>query len=132
MWGRHRDAHSAPDKVSTVLGRGVVIAGHIRGEGSLRIDGTVEGEIHVAGDVYVGESAVVRAHIHARNVTIAGEVHGNVAAEGRLELTRSGRLYGDLRARVLAIAEGGLFEGRSHIAEDGAGPVPVPGPGPEA
>lgn len=131
MWGRHREV---PDKVSTVVGRGIAIRGSIQGEGSLRVDGQVEGEIHVNGDVYVGEGATVHARIRARHITIAGVVRGNVEAEGRLELTRSGRLYGDLRARVLAIAEGGLFEGRSHVvgaevpdeeAARGAGSAPA-------
>lgn len=124
MWGRNPAAQPVPDKVTTVLGRGMSFNGQITGEGSLRVDGRFEGELRVSGDVYVGEGATVRAQIWARNVTIAGEVQGDVQAEERLELSRTGRLYGDLRARVLTIAEGALFEGRSHVLEQAEAPEP--------
>lgn len=130
MW-RHARRAQAPDKVTTVLGKGLRFRGEVTGDGSLRVDGTLEGDIRVTGAVSVGEGAVVRGNIQARDVTIAGEVQGSVEAEGRLEICPGGRLLGDLRARVLAIAEGGVFQGRSQILGEaepsgGLGPASLP------
>lgn len=113
MLRRDKTVSAAPDKVTTVIGRSAHVRGTITGEGSLRIDGRMEGEVEVAGDVYVGESATVHAVVKGRNVTIAGEVHGNVLAEERLELTPTGKLFGDIQARLLSIAEGAVFQGES-------------------
>lgn len=100
-------------KVETLLGKEAEFKGTIHASGLVRIDGRLEGEIITEGDLILGETAQVKAEVNARNLTLAGELRGNVELQGKLELNSSGRLYGDIKVSKLIIDEGGLFKGSS-------------------
>lgn len=99
------------EQVDTIVGSGSEFQGTLLARGTLRVDGRVNGEIQVEGDLIVGEKGQVAANIKARHVTIAGQVAGDVELEGTLELTATGRLHGDITVANLIIAEGATFEG---------------------
>lgn len=101
----------AAAKSETILGREVHLRGNLTSSGILRIEGKVEGEIMHDGDVIVGETGVVTAKIRATRVAISGAVTGNVEADGRVELTPSAKLRGDVKAGELIVAEGALLNG---------------------
>lgn len=111
MFGKRPAEPPQPRKVDTIIGKETRISGRIEAAGTIRIDGRVDGEIEADGDVVVGEPGRLVASIHARNVTVAGEVQGNIHAEGRLELLPTGKLYGDIKLAVLAIEDGAIFKG---------------------
>jgi len=123
-----KDAPAAnSDRVDTIIGKETEFKGTIKSHGVLRIDGRVEGEVLHQGDLIVGAGGVVVANIHARHVTIAGEVNGNVDADGRLELVASARLTGDVRVNQLVIEEGAIFLGTSAMrSEDRGAQKPEP------
>jgi cytoskeletal protein CcmA (bactofilin family) len=108
---------AATDKVETVIGQNVVVKGTFVSQGSLRIDGIIEGAIEAKGNVIVGEGARVVADIIAHHVSVAGQVKGNVTASGRLEITAKGRVWGDIIAASLAVDEGGVLSGRSQLKD---------------
>lgn len=115
-------------KIDTVIGSGTSLRGNLNSEGSVRIDGRLEGTICAQGDVSVGEKGNITAEISARNVEIAGLVQGNVHAAGRLILTVSGQLYGDVKAEKLIIHEGAKFKGTCSMpGQDSLLAVPVAG-----
>lgn len=99
------------DRVDTVLGQGTEIKGNIKAEGTLRVDGSVEGEIEVNGDLIVSESGRLKANVRGRHATVAGEVNGDIDLSGRLEITPSGKIYGQIQVASLAVSEGGFFMG---------------------
>lgn len=104
-------------KTDTLIGEGTTFEGQINTQASIRIEGRVMGDITCKGDVTIGEKALIESNISARNITIAGEVRGDVSATGRLAITSSGRLIGDAVAAALIIEEGGRFSGTSRMAE---------------
>ena len=57
----------------------------------------------------------VEADIHAQNVTVSGRFRGNIVAQGRAELTRGGRVDGNVTAKALVVAEGAVFNGQSNM-----------------
>jgi cytoskeletal protein CcmA (bactofilin family) len=99
------------DNLNAFLGEGTSFKGNLTFEGTVRIDGKLEGEIFTKDTLVVGESATVKATIHAGVLVIGGTVHGNITAEKKLELHSSARLYGNLSTPLLSIAEGVIFEG---------------------
>lgn len=102
-----------PNKVETIIGSGTKLTGNLYSEGSIRIEGEIEGEIVSKGDVYVGEAGRLAADIKARNVVVAGEVQGNVDAESKLEIVPTGKLIGDITMSTLVIEDGATFKGKS-------------------
>ncbi|WP_219835320.1 polymer-forming cytoskeletal protein [Paenibacillus sp. R14(2021)] len=106
------------DKISTQLtdtfiGEGTIVEGPIRSSGSVRLEGQLRGDIFCEGDVTLGESAFAVSNITARNVYLAGQVTGNVRISGKLMITSSGKLYGDMDAATFVVEEGGVFQGNS-------------------
>lgn len=99
------------DKVDALIGKETMIAGKITANGTLRIDGMVEGEILSQGDVIIGEGAKVQANIQARNLLVAGELKGNVAVSGRVEIAATSKLEGDIQVGTLIVEDGALFLG---------------------
>ncbi len=80
-------------------------------QGDLRIHGTVEGELKASGDVAVESTATVQATIEGANVTVRGQVTGNVSAKRRLTLGGSGHLNGDVRVGRLTVEDGATLNG---------------------
>jgi cytoskeletal protein CcmA (bactofilin family) len=93
------------------LHKGSRITGQLAFEGSVRIDGSVEGEIRCHETLTIGEGAEVRARISSRVVIIRGKVEGNVTAKDKVELLVPGRLFGNVSTPRLIITEGVVFDG---------------------
>lgn len=125
VFGRQQPGKEPPpassDKVETVIGANVTVKGSFYSEGSMRIDGIVEGAVDAKGNLIVGESARVVGDITAHHVSVAGMVKGNITAGGRLEITSKGRVWGDTVAASLAVDEGGILSGRSMLRD-----APIP------
>ena len=99
-------------EVESIIGKETQFKGTLKGEGSIRIEGKVDGKIEVEGDVSMGKNAMIKADIKAGSITISGAVEGNIDCKGRVEILPSGTLKGDVKASDLTIAEGAFFEGQ--------------------
>lgn len=102
-------------ETDTLIGEGSTFEGKIKSQASLRVEGQMIGDIECGGDVAIGEKGKAKSNISARNVVIAGTVHGNVMTRGTLTLTATGQLYGNTSAQSLVIAEGAVFQGMSKM-----------------
>jgi cytoskeletal protein CcmA (bactofilin family) len=60
----------------------------------------------------IGEGARVRARIEVDELIVGGELEGEIHARQRVELLNTARVVGTLRSPRLAVAEGGILEGR--------------------
>ena len=118
-----------PARVDSVIGEGLSWKGDVSGSGGLRIDGAFEGEIALRGLVVVGEQGRVACkHLRAVSVVVAGSVKGDITAQ-RVEITRSGRVWGDVVTTTFATEEGAFLRGQIRMEETidlGLGPEPAP------
>lgn len=103
------------DGSGSVVSRDIVVEGEIQGSENLAVDGRVKGLLKVDGDVLIGETGVVEADIEADNLVVKGRVAGDVTVRNTLEVHPGGELYGSIRARLIHIREGAVFEGRSQM-----------------
>lgn len=99
------------EKILTIIGKDTVVTGTLQGGGPLRIDGRVQGEIDIDGDVIIGESAVLEASVKGKNIQVAGRVTGGITAMGCLEIMASGVVEGDVDVQTLQVADGAVFHG---------------------
>ncbi|MEE8399313.1 MAG: polymer-forming cytoskeletal protein [Desulfobacterales bacterium] len=98
--------------VSTYLGEGVSISGTVAFKDTIRLDGRVKGKIiSDSGTVIIGEKAVVNADITADVVIVMGEVHGTINAKERIEAYPPAQISGDIKAPVIAVEPGVVFNG---------------------
>ena len=86
----------AVERITSVLGSGVIWHGSINGSGGVRIEGAFEGEIALRGMLVIGETGRVTCqNVRANTVIVAGAVRGNITTQ-KLEIRGSGRVWGDV------------------------------------
>lgn len=109
---------AASGEVNAYLGKGSKVAGKLTFEGTVRVDGQVEGEVAAQDTLIVGESAIVNAQILGSTIIIKGKVTGDITARKRVEIKAPGKLFGNVTTPCLIIQEGVIFEG--HCSMGGA------------
>jgi len=97
------------------INQGTVITGNIDCEGHLRIDGRLEGDIHVKGKLVVGPEGFVKGNITCGNLDLMGKVEGNLHVTEHAGLKNGCHIQGDLHTAVLTIEEGAVFHGFCHM-----------------
>lgn len=100
------------DTNGSVLGRGTRVRGRVQGEGDLRIEGAVEGNVSVSGELLVDEGAEVQGNVDAAIVTIGGSITGDVASRGGIVVRASAKVSGNLGSPEVSLEEGAEFSGR--------------------
>jgi len=105
--------------VESLIGERTSFEGTLRTEGAVRLLGTIQGEIHSKGTIYVEERARVTARLTGAAVTVAGHVDGQIFCEGRVEIRPTGHVTGEINAGALIVQEGAYFDGNSKMATGG-------------
>lgn len=119
-------APDAPERVDSVLGSGLTWQGNLSGSGGVRIEGAYDGEVEVHGIVVIGETGRVTCdQLLAATVVVAGSLKGNIKAY-RVEITSTGRVWGDVVTTAFATQEGAFLRGKITMEEEmdlGLGPA---------
>jgi cytoskeletal protein CcmA (bactofilin family) len=105
------------DKLESLIGSNSGFRGNVEVKGTLRVDGTIEGNI-TADHVIIGKDAYVKGNVDANAITIGGKMEGNIHASGLVEITSAAFALGDIIAKRISISEGGIFNGRIIMKED--------------
>jgi len=100
---REKKATPAVGAINTLLGDGSRFKGTVECEGTMRLDGKVDGKVLARDSVIVGETGIIKADIMAPNIVIGGKVLSGA------------QLYGDIQTPILAIAEGVVFQGNCNM-----------------
>jgi cytoskeletal protein CcmA (bactofilin family) len=114
---------------TTIVAQGTSFNGVLRVNGSLRVDGDLEGQVVVTQHLVVGTSGVLKADVTAETAAVGGRIRGRVQARGRVVLLRGARLEGDVHAAIFQIEDGAFFQGNCTMGEAAAeaGAVPARG-----
>lgn len=118
---QHRITPTAPS-VSTggsvssakvaMIGQGVSIAGDVKADTSLKIEGSIEGRsIQCTDEIDVSESGEVVANILAKVVKVSGLVSGDIGGSEKVLITKTGRVQGNIVAPRVQLEDGALFRG---------------------
>ncbi len=104
-------------EIETIIGPLVKVKGDFQTDGSMQIDGHLEGTLKIGNDLIVGEKAVIIANLQAKRIMVAGEVIGNIKAKESLEITETAKINGDINAQILSVDPGAQINGRIKMAE---------------
>jgi cytoskeletal protein CcmA (bactofilin family) len=94
-----------------IIDKHLSIAGDLSTDGTVRIDGRIDGSLHRIDRMIIGDGAVVVGNVEAREVVIGGELTGNLRVSGRVEVQQTGTVRGDIHAAAVMLAEGGTVHG---------------------
>jgi cytoskeletal protein CcmA (bactofilin family) len=102
---------------STIIGESILISGSLNGDEDLTVRGRVEGTLTLTKTLVVEPTGVVKAEVQVKNCVIAGVIVGNVTATESVEITKEGRMIGDINAPRVIIVDGASFRGRIDMGE---------------
>jgi cytoskeletal protein CcmA (bactofilin family) len=102
---------NGPDENFTFLGRGVDFKGVIHFDGTVRIDGKLDGEVHTKGTLVIGEHAVIKGLITAGTVICGGKIKATITATEKVQLLKPAVVLGDVRTPAIVIEEGAHIHG---------------------
>lgn len=121
MFGKEKTQKTAAmgpvSKIETVIGPNAHFRGDIQSDGGVRIDGILEGNIDITGNLVIGEGAKLIAEVNANNISISGAVKGNISGN-RVEILETGRVWGDLTINSLLLNEGAYLRGQTTMHGD--------------
>ncbi|XXF80637.1 polymer-forming cytoskeletal protein [Myxococcaceae bacterium GXIMD 01537] len=109
---------------NTVVGPSILISGKLAGDEDLIVRGRVEGELTLTKTLIIEQTGVVKANVAVRNAIVSGVVVGNINATESVELTREGRMVGDIHAPRVIIVDGASFRGRVDMGDVEPGRLP--------
>src|ERR1700704_1514179 len=105
----------AGDDNITFLAKGVLLRGEIHVEGTVRIDGRLDGDIQTKGQVIIGEDGLVQGTITAGTVISSGRIKANVTAIERVQLMKTATLIGEVLTPILIMEEGAKIQGMTDM-----------------
>lgn len=98
------------------LGKTIQVQGEMTGDEDLAIEGQVRGSIQLPNHrLTVGPLGKITANITAREVVVYGQLQGNIQAQDRVEIKKSGSVVGDLKLARISIEDGAYFKGHIDI-----------------
>lgn len=113
------------EKLESFVGINTHFKGDIKTKGTLRLDGTIEGNIE-ADWLILGEQAHLKGDASTRGIVIGGRIDGNIRAKEIIEIKPKGKVIGEIITSKLSVAEGAIFEGRSSMPREESNVVELP------
>lgn len=98
-------------EVLTFLGIGTEFKGKIIFQGTLRIDGYVEGEIEGNDSLIIGEHGIVKGICKVGKAIISGKFKGDLFAQEKIFMKANADVEGKIETPSLIIEEGAHFNG---------------------
>ena len=111
-------AQPAPaERITSVIGSGITWKGNLSGTGGVRVEGALEGDVALRGLLVVSETGKITGQsLRANLVIVAGTVRGDITAE-KVEIRRTGRVWGNVVTAAFATEEGSFLRGQIRMEE---------------
>ena len=109
-----KDSDFASGEHFSVVSAECYFRGTLSVQGSLRVDGHLEGSVGNARQVIIGEGGKITGDVTGETVVCGGDIIGNVCAD-MLEVLAKASIKGDIRAHKMIVEEGGKIEGQCKI-----------------
>jgi cytoskeletal protein CcmA (bactofilin family) len=100
---------------SSVLGPSTRVTGRISGDGALRVEGTLKGDLSITGPAEIAEGASIEGNVKAESLELWGSLLGDAVATGPIALRAGSLVRGDLRASEVSIEPGARVSVRLDI-----------------
>lgn len=113
---KHNGQDSGKGNIIAFLGKETLFRGYLQFEGTVRIDGVLEGEIHSNNTLIVGDGAVITGTVNVGRIVCGGTVNGKVIAQESIQFVKPSNIKGEIKTPVLMIEEGVIFNGQCEMA----------------
>jgi len=113
---KKEDMHNVKN-TETIIGESVVVEGDFNGHGNVVIEGKLIGSFITDGHVLVGDKSEINANLKANSAFISGNVVGNIDINESLDIAKTAKIRGDIKASSIAVESGCEIEGNVSISK---------------
>jgi cytoskeletal protein CcmA (bactofilin family) len=107
----------AESRTRVAVGRNVNVSGKLIFHEAVRIEGRFRGEVRSVDLVVVGEEGMIEGKVSAPRLLIMGELHGDLIGCDRVVIGPRAKVFGNIEARSLTVAEGAYLDGNIRMSE---------------
>ena len=90
----------------SILGPSTRVTGRVSGEGALRVEGNVRGDVQVSGSTEIAEGGSVEGNVSAETLEVAGSLLGDAVVNGPVFIRAGAVVRGELRGSEISIEPG--------------------------
>lgn len=106
----------------SIIASGTVISGDVKTDGTVKVEGEVQGNVQAAQQVLLARGSKVKGDVQTREAVIGGLVEGSIRASERVEIQATAVVQGDIVTQRIVIAEGGQVNGGLEMTQRGTSP----------
>lgn len=114
---QQKETGTSEEKTQTVVGESVTLEGNFKSQDDILVYGKIIGGVTTSKDLKCAPTSGIKGDLSGENVFVSGVVEGNIKAKNKLEISSSGKIFGDIEAGTLSIAEGANFCGQCKMGE---------------
>ncbi len=103
-------------EITAFLGKGTEFKGVLSFEGTIRVDGKVEGEVISKDTLIASDGAFLQGEISVGTIILSGKIVGNINAGQKVHLLAPANVQGNIKTPKLIIEEGVTFDGTCEMA----------------
>jgi len=100
------------NRIETLIGGQCCFIGSLNGNGTLKIDGSIDGDLICEDDVILGETGRIKGNTVCNNAYINGIIQGDISCKSTLTIESCGKVKGNIFVKKLMISEGGILDGK--------------------
>lgn len=112
------------EPINTLIGQDITLKGDLNGTSTIRIDGNIEGNLHIEEGIIIGEHAKITGDVHTDKLIVYGQLIGNTYCNN-IQIRQSGILKGDIYTHIIHIESGGRYNGQLHMKDENGADVNV-------
>lgn len=101
----------------SIIGPEMKVQGDLVTDGTVRVEGRIEGNVEAGKAVVVGRGGEVHGDVRTQDAVVSGRVLGGLTAASRLEVQATARIDGEVHARRLQLEEGAMLNGTVRMGE---------------
>ena len=124
---KHNGQDAGKGNIIAFLGKETLFRGYLQFEGTVRIDGILEGEIHSKNTLIVGDGAVITGTVNVGRIVCGGTINGKIMAQEAIQFVKPSNIKGEIKTPVLQIEEGVIFNGTCEMTTGVSREKPIEG-----
>ena len=100
---------------ANIIGRGTSIRGDVQSEGSIRLEGKLQGNLKTESKLVLAADSHLKGNVVAKSAEIAGKLEGEITVNDTLVFRAKAVVVGIVHTRQLIVEEGAQFDGQCHM-----------------
>ena len=94
-----------------IIGKNIQIRGKLAGSEDLVVEGRIEGTVALKNHLTIEQTGVVDADVEVKDLTVHGEMRGDISADGTVSVSNAAKVVGNIRAPRIILEDGARFKG---------------------